>query len=114
MALVLTLKTGQDFYVADTQVFVGRVVHERHFYLEVPSSKSSYEVTDQEAVEMREVPDVFFSAGDRSAPNLVRVAIDAPQEIAIMRGDKRRNESHGTLTSGAAVLVEDRRKRSKW
>ena len=35
--------------------------------------------------------DVFVSAGDKAAPTMARVAIDAPQEVLVLRGDKKRN-----------------------
>jgi sRNA-binding carbon storage regulator CsrA len=90
MPLVLSLRAGQDFYVNDEQVLVHVVRDPRRFDLKVVSSGRVFAVTDQEAVEIME--DVFVSAGDRPQNGLARVAIDAPREIEILRGDRYRGE----------------------
>lgn len=87
MSLVLSLRAGQDFYVGDTQVVVHEVLNEHHFKVRI--GDKTLDVTDAESVEA--LPDVFMSAGDRPQHGLARVAIDAPQEILILRGDRYRD-----------------------
>ena len=88
MALVLSLREGQDFYLDDAQVLVTRVEGLMHFQLMLASSGQSFVITDAESVEV--MPDVFVSAGDRPQRGIARVAIDAPREIRITRGDRWR------------------------
>ena len=88
MALVLSLREGQDFYLDDAQVLVTRVDGLMHFQLMLASSGQSFVITDAESVEI--MPDVFVSAGDRPQRGIARVAIDAPREIRITRGDRWR------------------------
>jgi hypothetical protein len=90
MALVLSLRDGHDFYVADTQIIVGRVSGLTRFELSVPSTGKKYVVTDKESAEI--VEDVFVSAGDRPQKGIARVAVTAPRSITIIRGDKYRAE----------------------
>jgi hypothetical protein len=40
---------------------------------------------------LHEIGDVFLSAGDRPQAGVARVAIDAPREITILRGDALRH-----------------------
>ena len=88
MALVLSLREGQDFYLDDDQVLVTWVDGLMHFQLMLASSGQSFVITDAESVEV--LPDVFVSAGDRPQRGIARVAIDAPREIRITRGDRWR------------------------
>ena len=88
MALVLSLREGQDFYLDDAQVLVTRVDGLMHFQLMLAASGQSFVITDAESVEV--LPDVFVSAGDRPQRGIARVAIDAPREIRITRGDRWR------------------------
>ena len=88
MALVLSLREGQDFYLDDAQALVTRVDGLMRFQLMLASSGQSFVITDAESVEV--MPDVFVSAGDRPQRGIARVAIDAPREIRITRGDRWR------------------------
>ena len=65
MALVLSLHSGQDFYVGDEQVVVGAILGVSKFEVTVASSGRKYVVSDEEATELHEIGDVFLSAGDR-------------------------------------------------
>jgi sRNA-binding carbon storage regulator CsrA len=91
MPLVLSLRTGQDFYVGDVQVVVGEILGKSRLKVRVPKSGRVYEISDEEAVELREKPDVFLSAGDRATTGVARVAIDAPREVTILRGESYRS-----------------------
>jgi len=91
MPLVLSLRVGQDFYVGEEQVTIKKIIAQSRFEVAVTSSGRTYEVSDQEATELRELPDVYLSAGDRPQAGLARVAIDAPREIPILRGEALRN-----------------------
>lgn len=89
MPLVLSLKAGQDFYVGDERFIVDQVYAETHFMLARPGTGETFEVTDLRATEI--LPDVFVSAGERPQAQLARVAIEAPSDVLVLRGDKFRN-----------------------
>jgi hypothetical protein len=88
MPLVMSLKTGDDFYVEDERVIVGAIHGRMHFEVQVEKTGSVFQVTDDEAQEL--FTDVFVSAGPRPASGIARVAIEAPREITILRGDRYR------------------------
>lgn len=92
MALVLSLKEGQDFYVGDERFVVQAVIDETNFKLMRAADGKSFHVTDSRAAEI--IDDVFVSAGDRPAAILARVSIEAPPEKLILRGEKYREQRH--------------------
>lgn len=87
MSLVLSLHAGQDFFLDDTQVMVDEVLSDQHFRVSCEGKR--FDVTDQEATEV--LPDVFLSAGDRPQSGIARVAIDAPHDVLILRGERYRH-----------------------
>lgn len=91
MPLVLSLKEGDDFYVAGERIVLEKVASSSDFQVRVESAGRSFRVTDAEAEEI--LPDVYVSAGDHQQPGLVRIAIEAPMNILILRGDKYRSRS---------------------
>jgi sRNA-binding carbon storage regulator CsrA len=91
VALVLSLHSGQDFYVGDEQVVVGAILGVSKFEVTVTSSGRKYVVSDEQATELTEIGDVFLSAGDRPQAGVARIAIDAPRSITILRGDALRS-----------------------
>ena len=92
MTLVLSLKQGEDFWVRDHQVVISRIEHANRFWVRVAGNDKEIEVTDTQAREI--MPDVFVSAGNFFKYGMIRIAIQAPQEIEILRGEKYRAK-HG-------------------
>jgi hypothetical protein len=88
MPLILSLREGQDFYVDEEQIVVGRVYALTRFDLYVPRTGARHLITEQESIEV--LPEVFVSAGDRPQRGIARVAIEAPHAIILLRGDKYR------------------------
>jgi len=88
MSLVLSLKQGDDFWVADQQVFISRIEHANKFWVRLAGSEKEVEVNDVEATEI--IPDVFVSSGNYFKYGAVRIAIEAPLSIEILRGDRYR------------------------
>ena len=83
MALVLTMQTGEDFYVRDQRVTVHKIMSPTKFVL----SKADGEqvtITDRRAVELFDK--VFVSAGARGQDNQARVSIEADRAIPLVRG----------------------------
>jgi len=93
--LVLSLRPGQDFYVGDEQIVVTRIVGDAHYEVTLTSQGRRVDVTDRESVEI--VPDVFLQSGERPQWGVARIAIHAPREITIIRGDRYREgrRNHG-------------------
>ena len=97
MPLVLSLRTGDDFFVGDQQVVVGDILGVSRFEMTVVSSGRRYLVTDEQAVELHEIANVFISAGDRPQQGVARVAIDAPRAIPVLRGEAARSDREATV-----------------
>jgi len=87
VALVLSLKHGEHFWVAHAKVTVGEIVDAKLFWLEVEGGQK-HRVTDDRATEIMD--DVFVSSGDMFNLGLLRVVIDAPRSIEILRDERYR------------------------
>lgn len=92
MPLVLSMRETHDFYVAAEQLVVDVIHDDASFTLRLVSTGKKFLVSDQDATEV--LPDVFVSSGGFQNGGLVRVAIEAPHSIFILRGDLYRS---GTL-----------------
>jgi len=90
MPLVLSLKTGQDFYVGEEQFYVHNVTADTQFVLRRAVNGDLFTITDERAVEI--MADVFVSAGTKPDAVLARLAIEAPRRLAIVRGRLYRGE----------------------
>lgn len=88
MPLVLSLKEGDDFWISDRQIVVNRIENGSKFDVLVEGSDRPKEITDAKAREV--LPDVFVSAGGFYKYDMVRVVIEAPRTIEILRGDRYR------------------------
>lgn len=93
MALILSLKEGQDFYVGNERFVLTEIVDENRFRLvhdiaNGPAEPKPMLITDERSREV--LPDVFVSAGEMHQTNVASIVIDAPREILILRGDLRR------------------------
>lgn len=103
MPLVLSLKKGQDFFVGDERFVVEEVDNPSTFKLRhaqkwrignvLCNRSRTFDITDAHATEV--LPDVFVSAGDNPPTAMARVVINAPPEIFILRGEKRRSPPVG-------------------
>lgn len=90
MPLVLSLKEGDDFWVNDRQIVVTNIEDGTRFWVQVSGEDRKREITDAKAHEV--VPDVFVSAGGFFKYGMVRVVIEAPRAIEILRGDRYRTK----------------------
>lgn len=88
MSLVLSLKEGEDFWVRDECVTVCGIKDGAHFSVIVGGTGKAQEITNAKAREI--IPDVFVSAGGFYKYGMVRVVIEAPRSIEILRGDRYR------------------------
>ena len=88
MPLVLSMRQNDDFYVGESQFLVTRIYDETSFTLERAEPAKTFEITEDEAVEVQR--DVFVSAGDLFQRGIVRAVIEAPRSLLILRGEKYR------------------------
>ena len=93
MALVLSLGEAQDFFIADERFVIEEIYDDASFLLTREQGGKSFEVTNKSVAEI--MPDVLASSGGFQASGVVRIALDAPREIRILRGDLyRRHQSN--------------------
>ena len=90
MALILSLRRDEDFYVDDAQVFVNEIHSDQHFVLETPDG-THWEIVQDRMSEI--LPNVFVSSGISKNSEVARVVLDAPREILILRGGAKRRGS---------------------
>lgn len=98
MALVLSLRTGHDFYVDGQRVVTSWIDSPYRFGLKLPSGLS-VTLTDDVWVEV--FPGVKMQAGtprNQDVKSLVRVVIDAPG-IEIVRGELYRKGSSAVVSN---------------
>lgn len=92
MALILSLKERQDFFVGKHRFTLTKINGPTSFCLksEAPDDKGRT-ITDERGTEV--MPDVFVSAGESHQSNMASVVITAPKEILILRGDLHRADA---------------------
>lgn len=88
--LIISLRENDDFFVEGRRVVVTRVDGPNDFTLKVEDTGKKFRITDEEVQEI--MPDVLISAGGYMKFGQVRLVIDAPRSIAILRGDKFRED----------------------
>lgn len=98
VALVVSLKAGQDFYVGEERFFVSKIHSQTSFSLLHEATNSIYLITESHATQIMQ--DVFVSAGKKPGSLVARVTVDAPRSLLIMLGDKRRNPAAKHKTGG--------------
>lgn len=92
MALILSLREGDDFYVGDSRILLTKIAGPRQFTVETPDG-SHWGIVDDRMTEV--MPDVLVSSGTQGTSTQVRVVIEAPREIRILRGAKYREGRDG-------------------
>lgn len=86
MALVLGLRVGQVFYADAERFELTRLLQGNAFELSRPSTGERFVITSDESVEV--CPDVCVSAGEAQQRGVARLAIEAPREIRLTRGER--------------------------
>ena len=86
MPLSLSRREGEDFYLDDLRVVVEQVLDNGGFTLRMPDG-DLVEVTEDRGIEV--TPDVVISAGLEDKHRMVKVVIDAPVAVTILRGELR-------------------------
>ena len=88
MPLVLSLREGQDFFIEEERFVVLKIEDIDRFTLRADSGRT-HRINDTMAEEVME--DVFVSSGLTTQMGVARVAIEAPHDVLIQRGDNYRS-----------------------
>jgi len=95
MALSLSMRKNEDVLIGEQSFIVSEVLGGGRFFLQNSETGKSFEITELEAVEV--MSDVFVSAGEYDSDLQVRVVIDAPREVFILRGEAARRGRGGKV-----------------
>ena len=88
MPLVLSMRERQDFFIGDERFVIDHVYSETHFRVRNVKSGKVFDITDTMSTEV--MTGVTLFAGDREQAMLCRVAIDAPRDVIVLRGERYR------------------------
>jgi hypothetical protein len=90
MPVVISLQRDDDFYVGNERFVLSQIVSATEFKLCRTSDNISLDISDKSATEI--VTGVTASGGGRQQPNpsTVRIAITAPADVLVLRGQRRR------------------------
>jgi hypothetical protein len=91
VALILSLRFGDDFYVGTKRFCVVKMQGTNAFTLQ--DEKRAQFPIDKAFSDL--LPKVRCAAGDSARPGEVRAVLDAPREIVILRGKKWREAMRG-------------------
>ena len=89
MALVLTLKQGEDFYVDREQYFLREIVSEGKVRIARARDGAAFDVDDRQKTQVDD--GVFLQIGDHMTSKACRLMIQAPRQLLIVTGAKKRN-----------------------
>lgn len=81
MALILCVKKGKPFFVGSRAVVIREIISPTHFIVSV--KKKVFDVTAEESVEI--LPNVHASCGGSCPENFVKIVLEAPKNIFILR-----------------------------
>lgn len=88
MALVLSLKYGEDFFVGDRRV----TILQGNSYRKVAVETDEGHKFQLESERMQEIFDgVMVSVSPEANGGMARVIVEAPRTVPILRGDKYRS-----------------------
>ncbi len=87
MALVLSLRTNEDFFVQAAQ-FIIQNITSVSFELKRVQDNKVFEIDNRKMVEI--YPEVMVSHGHYTQEGVARVVLEAPRRIIIMRGERLR------------------------
>ena len=88
MAVVLTLRAGEDFFVDHDRFTLTRILDDTHVQLVREKDQAMFDVSTDEKAEIDE--DVLVQLGDRITTKAARIAIDAPRSKMLLTGVKYR------------------------
>ncbi len=94
MALTVGIVPNGVLYIGDTKVSVEQVMHPMNFKVKVHGEcmDQVYTITDKRATEI--MPNVMMSAGHKGTDDMLKVVVNAPRNIKILR-EKLYNVARG-------------------
>lgn len=98
MALVLSLGEAEDFFVANERFVIEQINDDASFLLIREEGGASFEISARAAIEI--LPDVMASSGGFLSSGVIRIALDAPRRICILRGELYRRQQSFALAAG--------------
>jgi hypothetical protein len=92
MTLAIGVAVREDFFVGHTRVVVEEIISPVHYKLKVVGNgiDHMFTISDEYAEEI--LPQVRVSVGKRGSAGKARLAIDAPRNIEILRGELYRDK----------------------
>jgi sRNA-binding carbon storage regulator CsrA len=91
MALVLSLRKGDDFYIGDQQFVVDTIDSDVSFQLKNLRSGRCFFVSDGRAVRLMKGAYVSAGVGNPDYLYTVKLSIEADRQLLVLRGDIYRN-----------------------
>ncbi len=89
MALVLSMRLEEDFFVGDERFVVAEIKSDSH--VRVKHGEKLLDLYTSRATPV--LPNVRLSVADRGQLGLARIAIEAPKSVTILRGGNYRKLS---------------------
>lgn len=105
MALVLSLREGDDVYIGGTRIYVARVYEDHSFMLEVEHPDEIEEIDIDDSAPEEVLDGVFIAADAKVWDGTARLVIDAPMHIGIIRGARHRRETEGDESAKLRVTA---------
>lgn len=88
MALILSIREGEDFYVGDTRYIVTDVKEPE---VTINTGGVEFKLPCDCMLELK--PEVMACSGKKHQNNVARIVIEADKSIKILRGELKRSES---------------------
>ncbi len=85
MGLTVGIVQGGAVYIDDTKITVETIMHSLSFKVMVHAASMNhvFTISDRKATEV--LPNVMMSAGNKGSSEMVKVVIDAPAHMKILR-----------------------------
>jgi hypothetical protein len=91
MPLVLSMQQNQDFFVGDARFVLTDILSATQCRLRRMSDRRDFDIDDRKATEID--PEVLVSTGEWHSASKIRIAINAPRHILVLRGDMWRSQA---------------------
>jgi len=89
VALVLTLRQGEDFFIANERMVLESITSDSEFFVRRTKDGARFRVVDTHSTEVFQGVALSSGVGWRSQLQ-ARIAIEAPINVRVLRGDKYR------------------------
>ena len=94
MSLVISLHVNDDFWIGSQRYRVAEIEDANRFWVQRAGESNVTAITDDQSVEIE--PDVFLSSGGFFKFGMIRLVVEAPRVIEVLRGDRWRERYGGS------------------